>query len=139
MSPIDLFYLFLLFAFALGAVVGSFLNVVIYRVPIGLSVVSPGSRCPNCEKAIRWYDNIPIFSWLFLRGRCRNCKTAISPRYAIVEALMGVLSAALWVKVALPHFKSIGANWSVDQPPPIPDISALPWGSVALIFGLYFF
>lgn len=86
----------LVFAFLFGAAIGSFLNVVIYRVPAGLSVVHPPSRCPTCENQIAWYDNIPILSWLILRGRCRHCKTSISPRYAFVEFLTGCLSAAVW-------------------------------------------
>jgi leader peptidase (prepilin peptidase)/N-methyltransferase len=77
--------------FALGLVFGSFLNVCIYRMPRGLSVVRPGSACPGCGKEIRFYDNVPVLSWLFLRGRCRNCSVKITPRYAIVELLTGGL------------------------------------------------
>lgn len=84
-------------AFIFGAIIGSFLNVVIHRVPLGLSVVHPPSRCPSCGHQLSWYDNIPILSWaLLLRGKCRGCKSSISPRYAIVEALTGGLSALLW-------------------------------------------
>lgn len=81
----------------LGGVVGSFLNVVIARVPAGQSVVRPGSRCPRCKKAIRWYDNVPVASWLVLRGRCRDCGERISIRYPAVE-LLGTLAAlgAFW-------------------------------------------
>ena len=90
-------YSMLLGAFILGAVVGSFLNVCIYRVPAGESIVSPGSRCPHCGTPIRWYQNIPILSYLFLRGRCAACGKGISPRYALVEALTGVLfTLVLW-------------------------------------------
>src|SRR5918997_863734 len=70
-----------------GALVGSFLNVVAHRVPLGESIVSPGSRCPGCGAPVRPYDNIPVVSWLVLRGRCRDCGTRISPRYPVVEAL----------------------------------------------------
>ena len=80
-----------------GSLLGSFANVVIWRVPRGESVVSPGSHCPGCGSAIRWYDNIPVASWLVLRGRCRDCRVAISPRYPAVEAA----SAALWLAAAL--------------------------------------
>jgi leader peptidase (prepilin peptidase)/N-methyltransferase len=69
-----------------GLAIGSFLNVVVYRVPIGASIVSPPSACPRCGHQIKAYDNIPILSWLALRGRCRNCKAGISARYPIVEA-----------------------------------------------------
>lgn len=78
-------------AFILGAVVGSFLNVCIYRIPAGLSVVSPPSRCPKCEKRILWYQNIPIVSYLFLGGRCGFCRVRIPVRYALVEAMTGLL------------------------------------------------
>lgn len=83
--------LLLLFSFILGAVIGSFLNVCIYRIPAGLSIVSPASRCPQCETAIRWYQNIPIISWLVLGGRCAQCSAKISIRYPLVEALTGTL------------------------------------------------
>lgn len=81
----------LVFVFFLGAVVGSFLNVCIYRIPVGHSIVSPGSRCPQCHAAIRWYLNVPIISWLVLRGRCANCHTRIPLRYPLVEGLTGLL------------------------------------------------
>ena len=84
-------------AFVWGALWGSFANVVIYRLPAGLSVVKPGSRCGSCETPIAWYDNIPILSYLLLRGRCRHCKTGFSPRYMMVELIMGVLSFALYM------------------------------------------
>lgn len=105
MSLQTVFWIGLGFAFALGAVVGSFLNVVIYRVPAGKSIVSPGSACPHCESPIRWYDNVPIFAWaLWLGRKCRDCRTPIPARYAFVEALTGFLTAAVWFKVAWPHF-----------------------------------
>ena len=83
---------------AWGAVWGSFLNVVIYRVPAGMSVVSPPSRCPSCEAPIRWWQNIPVLSFTLLGGRCGSCKTTISMRYPAVEAA----TAALAVAVAVP-------------------------------------
>ena len=85
------------FSFGLGACIASFLNVVIWRVPRGESIVSPPSHCPQCHAPIKWYQNIPILSWLALRGKCANCKTPISPRYILVEMLGGVLFlAAFW-------------------------------------------
>src|SRR5438477_7924313 len=86
---------FMLWVFAFGAIVGSFLNVVIARVPAGQSIVSPRSRCIACGKAIAWYDNIPVVSWLLLRARCRNCGVRISPRYVLVEVATGILAVAL--------------------------------------------
>ena len=84
-----------IFAFAFGAVMGSFANVLIHRLPMGLSIISPGSQCPSCSARIRWFDNIPIVSYFILGGRCRACKTIISPRYPLVEALSGLLFAAV--------------------------------------------
>src|SRR5688572_4608975 len=78
-----------------GAVIGSFLNVVAHRVPLGESLVSPGSRCPECEAPVKPYDNIPVVSWLVLRGRCRNCGTRISPRYPLVELATALAFAAV--------------------------------------------
>ncbi len=81
--------------FWLGAALGSYLNVVVYRMPLGLPSVAPDSRCPKCRTPIRWYDNIPVVSWLALRGRCRSCREPISRRYLIVELLMGSLFVGL--------------------------------------------
>ena len=92
-----LFYIICGFSFGLGACIASFLNVVIWRVPRGESIVSPPSHCPKCNAPIRWYQNIPILSWLALRGKCANCKAPISPRYILIETLGGVLFlAAFW-------------------------------------------
>ena len=79
----------------LGAILGSFLNVVIHRLPLGQSLASPGSRCPSCGAPIAPYDNVPVLSWLLLRGRCRHCGASISPRYPIVELLTAVAFAAV--------------------------------------------
>jgi leader peptidase (prepilin peptidase)/N-methyltransferase len=80
-----------------GLLLGSFFNVVIARLPRGESLASPGSRCPHCGHAVRPWDNIPVLSWLLLRGRCRDCGAPISPRYPLVEALTGALCAAVVV------------------------------------------
>lgn len=90
----------LLPAAALGLVIGSFLNVVAHRLPARVSLASPGSRCPSCATPIKPYDNIPILSWLALRGRCRACSAPIATRYPLVEALTAVLFAAV---VAVHH------------------------------------
>ena len=79
------------FFFLFGIVIGSFLNVCVSRIPEGLSIVSPSSRCPRCEAPIKPYDNIPVLGWLLLRGKCRNCRLPISPMYPMVEFLTGVL------------------------------------------------
>ena len=84
-------------AAAYGLVLGSFLNVVIYRLPRGMSIVRPRSHCPACGRMVRWYDNVPILSYLALRGRCRSCGAPISPRYPLVEATTGcLLVLAAW-------------------------------------------
>lgn len=87
-----------LFAALFGLVVGSFLNVCICRLPEGQSVVSPPSRCPHCSYRIRWYDNIPLFSYLLLRGRCRGCNARISLQYPLVELLNGILTLLLFLR-----------------------------------------
>jgi leader peptidase (prepilin peptidase) / N-methyltransferase len=88
----------------LGAVVGSFLNVVSFRLPRHESVVRPGSRCPACATPIKPYDTVPVLSWIMLRGRCRSCGASISPRYPLVEAL----TAALCVAVVLTRSSAAG-------------------------------
>ena len=85
------YYLFLTFAFVLGTIVGSFLNVCIYRIPAEQSIVSPPSACPKCGHRIRWFENVPILSYLLLRGRCSSCKVFISWRYPAIEILTGLL------------------------------------------------
>ena len=77
--------------FAFGIVIGSFLNVCIYRIPQHETVVTERSHCMRCGYQLAWYDMVPVFSWLFLRGRCRKCKEPISPQYPIIEALNGIL------------------------------------------------
>ena len=85
------------FVFALGAIVGSFANVCIHRLPRGESVVTPRSRCPRCGHAVAAWDNVPILSWLLLRARCRDCGAPISVRYVLVETLVGaIFFAAAW-------------------------------------------
>lgn len=85
-------------AFIFGAAVGSFLNVCIFRLPVKTSIIKPGSRCPNCLNPVRFYDNIPIISYILLRGKCRDCGENISWRYPLVELLTGLLTVMLFLK-----------------------------------------
>ncbi|MCK5113961.1 MAG: prepilin peptidase [Phycisphaerae bacterium] len=96
----------IIFVFLFGACIGSFLNVVIWRLPRGESLAFPGSHCPSCGRAIRWYDNVPILSWCILRGKCRFCGVQISPRYLIVEAVTGLLMVGLWVCYYIMHVRN---------------------------------
>jgi leader peptidase (prepilin peptidase)/N-methyltransferase len=91
----------LAFSLVFGLVIGSFLNVVILRLPLGESITVPRSRCPKCKSVIRWYDNIPVLSYLLLKGRCRHCKTRISARYPLIEAICGIVSVLLYLKLGL--------------------------------------
>src|SRR5512133_736217 len=132
-------------AFVFGLVFGSFLNVCIYRMPRGLSVVAPRSACPNCKTPIAAYDNVPVFSWLVLRGRCRHCKTPISPRYLGVELLTGVLFAAcIWqfgptllaLKYIALSFLLLGLIFTDCENRLLPDLLTLPGFVLGLIFSL---
>lgn len=106
--------------FVFGLLIGSFLNVVIYRVPLNESIVFPGSHCPNCNAKIKAYDNIPVFGYLWLGGKCRSCKVGISPVYPLVEFLVGVLFFLGYLKVSyqfqpalhgsLPYWLALIAN-----------------------------
>ena len=102
-------------AVAVGLLVGSFLNVVVHRVPLGESVVRPRSRCPGCGTELAWYDNVPVVSWLVLRGRCRTCARPISVRYPVVElvtaAVFGLFAGrlgAVWELAAFEYLAAIG-------------------------------
>jgi len=88
-------------ALVLGLVIGSFLNVVIFRLPQGGSISVPRSHCPNCKQLIHWYDNIPVLSYLYLRGQCRQCKKRISARYPLIEAISGLIALLLCLKFGL--------------------------------------
>ncbi len=109
----------ILFAFAFGACVGSLINVLAYRMPLGLSVVSPPSRCPKCDHLLSWRENIPVLGWLLLRGRCRFCKAGISPEYPIVEAIVGLVFVGfyvLWYIVPDRGGVWLGFDWSTIKP-----------------------
>lgn len=103
--------IFILFVFAFGACVGSFLNVVVWRLPREESLVSPPSHCPKCNTKLAWYDNVPVFGWLALGGKCRYCKQPISPRYPIVEAITGLLFVFYYVMFFI---------WQIGPCPPAP-------------------
>jgi len=97
----------LVFALVFGLVIGSFLNVVILRLPLGKSISTPRSQCPKCKKLIAWYDNLPVLSYILLGGRCRHCNKEISKRYPLVEAFTGVVSVLLYLRFGL------GLEWSI--------------------------
>ena len=126
-----------------GLLFGSFLNVCIYRLPRGLSVVWPGSACPNCEKPIAFYDNIPVFSWLILGGRCRNCKQKITPRYLIVELINALLFLGCYwhfgltlatLKCAVFGFLLLGLIFTDAETHLLPDKMTLPGLALGLMF-----
>ena len=110
-------WIWLVFIFALGACIGSFLNVVIYRLPREKSLVSPPSACPSCGTPIRFYNNIPLFSWLLLRGKCPDCKAPISIRYFIVEFTTAVIFTGLYVCFFWFHCRQTGltGNTATEQ------------------------
>jgi leader peptidase (prepilin peptidase)/N-methyltransferase len=131
--------------FFLGLAFGSFLNVCIYRLPLGFSVVKPGSACPGCACPIAFYDNIPVFSWLILRGRCRQCKTKISPRYLFVELLTGVFFLACYwyfgltlatLKYCTFAFLLLGLIFTDAETKLLPDKMTLPGLLLGLLFSL---
>jgi len=90
-----------LLVFTFGIMIGSFLNVVIYRIPKGESIAFPASKCQNCQTPLKWYHNIPILSWLFLRGKCAFCKAPVAKQYPIVEFITGLLFVTLYLKLGL--------------------------------------
>ncbi len=131
--------------FLYGLALGSFLNVCIYRLPRGLSVVRPGSACPRCHAAIAWYDNLPVLSWLLLRGRCRVCQERISPRYLAVELLTGGLFVACYAGFGLTlsalkfcafAFLLVGLIFTDAEHKLLPDALTLPGLAVGLGFSL---
>lgn len=106
----------LIFLIPLGACIGSFLNVVIYRLPRGESIVFPGSHCPTCGRAIRWHDNIPLVSWFVLRGHCRQCKAAISPRYVVIEAAAALIVGGLYACFYLLDIRDAAGQFNQTWP-----------------------
>jgi leader peptidase (prepilin peptidase) / N-methyltransferase len=99
------FHFWSLVFFVFGCMAGSFLNVCIHRMPLELSVISPPSHCPHCKYSIPWYLNVPLVTWVWLRGKCRNCGAPISVRYFLVELLTGVIFLACWLRFGDPAHK----------------------------------
>ena len=131
--------------FVLGLAFGSFLNVCIYRLPRGFSVVTPRSACPQCKHPIAFYDNLPVLSWLILRGRCRNCQARISPRYLLIELLTGALFLACYwffgltlstLKYCVFSFLLLGLIFSDAETKLLPDKMTFPGLALGVIFSL---
>jgi leader peptidase (prepilin peptidase) / N-methyltransferase len=131
--------------FFLGLAFGSFLNVCIYRLPLGLSVVTPRSACPKCRQGIALYDNLPVLSWLILRGRCRHCKAGISPRYLIIELLTGALFLACYwyfgwtlslLKYCTFSFLLLGLIFTDAETKLLPDKLTLTGLALGVVFSL---
>lgn len=131
--------------FVLGLAFGSFLNVCIYRLPLDLSVVTPRSACPGCKQPIAFYDNLPVLSWLILRGRCRHCKARISARYLLIEVLTGVLFLGCYtyfgftlatLKYCVFGFLLLGLIFTDAETKLLPDKLTLPGLAFGLIFSL---
>ncbi len=128
-----------------GLCIGSFLNVVIYRLPLGQSIASPPSRCRTCGYSLRWFDNIPVLSWLFLRGRCRKCGTGVSWQYPLVELITGALFVlVVWLTPMGPLVASrliliciLIALFGIDLEHQIlPNVITLPGIVIGLLFSL---
>jgi hypothetical protein len=119
-----------LFVLVSGSCVGSFLNVCIHRIPIGVSVLRPRSRCPCCLTAIRARDNLPVLGWLILGGKCRHCRASISPRYPIVELTVGLLFAGAYLAVAAFAPRDV---WEDAGPFGILALLLAPWALISLI------
>ncbi|HTS37204.1 MAG TPA: prepilin peptidase [Candidatus Solibacter sp.] len=131
--------------FVIGLAFGSFLNVCIYRLPRGFSVVTPRSACPKCKQGIALYDNIPVLSWLILRGRCRHCKASISPRYLLIELLTGILFLACYwyfgetistLKYCTFAFLILGLIFTDAETKLLPDKLTLPGFALGIVFSL---
>jgi leader peptidase (prepilin peptidase)/N-methyltransferase len=131
--------------FVLGLAFGSFLNVCIYRLPLDLSVVQPRSACPRCKRPIAFYDNLPVVSWLLLRGRCRHCKAKISARYLFVEVLTGALFLGCYAYVGLTlatlkycvfGFLLLGLIFTDAETKLLPDELTLPGLALGVLFSL---
>lgn len=135
----------LVLAAVLGLAVGSFLNVCIYRIPLEQSLASPPSRCPNCGRSLRWFDNIPVISWLMLGGKCRNCRTKISVQYPVVELTTAVLFlVVVWLTPPGPVLAArlifvclLVVLFGIDlEHQLLPNVLTLPGIAIGLLFSL---
>ncbi len=131
--------------FALGLCFGSFLNVCIYRLPLGKSIVTPRSACPHCASPIPLYHNLPVISWLILRGKCRSCQQPISPRYPVIELLTGLLFLGCYahfgltlsaLKCAVLGFLLLGLVFTDAETKLLPDAMTLPGIALGILFSL---
>jgi leader peptidase (prepilin peptidase)/N-methyltransferase len=131
--------------FALGLCFGSFLNVCIYRLPLGKSVVTPRSACPHCGDLIPLYHNVPVLSWLILRGKCRSCKAPISPRYLVIELLTGLLFLGCFthfglslamLKCTVLGYLLLGLIFTDAETKLLPDAMTLPGLALGILFSL---
>ncbi len=131
--------------FALGLAFGSFLNVCIYRLPLGKSIVTPRSACPHCASPIPLYHNLPVISWLILRGKCRSCQQPISPRYPVIELLTGLLFLGCYahfgltlsaLKCAVLGFLLLGLVFTDAETKLLPDAMTLPGIALGILFSL---
>src|SRR5687768_211137 len=113
--------IYIIFVFLLGACVGSFLNVVVWRLPRGESLSKPPSHCPKCGKTLKWYDNVPILGWIKLGGKCRFCRAPISVRYPIVEAVTALLFVFYYVM-----YYMVGVESCPPQPRAVFADAAMP-------------
>ncbi len=138
--------LFSVFNFLLGTVIGSFLNVLIYRIPRNESILKPPSHCPVCGHRLRWYDMIPVFSYLFLKGKCRYCGAKISPRYPLIEALTGVAFIGVGLRYgwSLQFFEYIVFSsllitvaFTDIFDGVVPDVVVIPGAIAGLVFSLF--
>ncbi|MEO0265513.1 MAG: prepilin peptidase [candidate division WOR-3 bacterium] len=134
------------FSFLFGLVIGSFLNVLIYRLPKNISLIKPGSHCPTCGMPIKFYDNIPIVSYLILKGKCRNCGARISPIYPLVEGITGFLFLIFYLKFRFPVSLKymlltsllIPISFIDAKEKLIPDVLTIPWIGIGLLLTILF-
>lgn len=140
-------WLTLVFGFCFGTIIGSFLNVCIHRIPQDKSIITPSSHCPSCKKPIRFYDNIPLVSFIILRGRCRECQSPISFRYPLVEFLIGLFSVILLLRYGISlnyliyfaFFSSLTLVSFVDLSHRIiPDVISMPGILIGLVISLFY-